>query len=453
MLFYSGFIVEKTTMKKLFGTDGIRGVANTYPLTIDLCRKLARAVYKKFFSNDLRRKTIFIGKDTRISGDIFEHSLAAEFSAMGVDVKLFGVIPTPAVSVLIKKFEADLGIMISASHNPYNDNGIKIFNSLGLKLSDEEELELENLIFNNNEDFNVSNDKFGRIIYDQATPKMYQDIFERVFSLDKEVTNKFNIVIDSSNGALYQIAPYVFQSLGFNVTSLFDTPNGVNINENCGVTHPEALSRAVLNNNADFGIAFDGDGDRVLICDEQGQLLNGEDILAILSLDGTHKEIASTIMANFGFEKYLERRGIKLTKTNVGDRYISEYLRYNSADLGGEPSGHIIIKSHAPTGDGLFAGLKAVEIMLRSGKKFSELRLFKPAPSVCKNVKIEDKSIIENEKIKKIIEDCRSELSGNGKLIVRPSGTEPLIRIMAEGENLDQLNNIVEKISTTIEDA
>lgn len=440
-------------MKKLFGTDGIRGTANVYPLTIDLCRKLARAIYKKFMSTNLQRKTIFIGKDTRISGDVFEHSLAAEFSAMGVDVKLFGIIPTPAVSVLTKKFEADLGIMISASHNPYNDNGIKLFNSLGLKLSDEEELELEDLIFNNNEDFNVSNDKFGRIIYDRTAHKMYQDIFERVFSFDKEVTSKQNVVIDSSNGALYKIAPQVFRNLGFNVVNLFDAPNGVNINDNCGVTHPEVLSRAVLNNNADFGIAFDGDGDRVLICDEKGQLLNGEDILAILSLESGHKEIVSTIMVNFGFEKYLERRGIKLTKTNVGDRYVSEYLKYNSVDLGGEPSGHIIIRSHAPTGDGLFAGLKAIEMMLRSGKKFSELRLFNPTSSVNKNVKVSDKSVIENEHIKELIEDSKGELSEKGKLIVRPSGTEPLIRITAEGEDLDLLNNIVEKISGAIEGA
>ncbi len=438
-------------MKKLFGTDGIRGVANAYPLTIDICRKLARAIYKKFLSNDLQRKIIFIGKDSRISGDVFEHSLAAEFSAMGVDVSLFGIIPTPAVSVLTKKLEANLGIMISASHNPYNDNGIKIFNSLGIKLSDEEELELEDLIFNNNENFNVSNDKFGRIIFDRAAHKMYQDIFERSFSFDKEVTSKLNIVMDSSNGALSKIAPQVFRNQGFNVVSLFDTPNGININDNCGVTHPEILSRAVINDNADFGIAFDGDGDRVLICDEKGQMLNGEDILAILSLEGNHKEIVSTIMANFGFEKYLKRRGIKLTKTDVGDRYVSEYLRYNSIDLGGEPSGHIIVRSHAPTGDGLFAGLKAIEMMMRSGKKFSELRLFEPTPSVNKNVRVADKLIIENEKIKKLIEDCRAELSEKGKLIVRPSGTEPLIRLTAEGEDLDLLNNIVEKISAAIE--
>lgn len=440
-------------MKKLFGTDGLRGTANVYPLTIDVCRKLAQAIYKKFLSHDLKRKTIFIGKDTRISGDIFEHSLAAEFCAMGVDVKLLGVIPTPAVSILTKKFGADLGIMISASHNPYNDNGIKLFNSLGLKLSDEDELELENLIFNDKGDYAVSNDKVGRTTCDHMAPKVYQDEIERHFSFDKEVTNKLNIVVDSANGALSKIAPWIFQNFGFNVVSLFDNPNGLNINENCGVTHPEVLSRAVTNNNADFGIAFDGDGDRVLICDETGQLLNGEDILAILSLEGNHEEIVSTIMANFGFEKYLERRGIKLTKTNVGDRYISEYLRYNSADLGGEPSGHIIIKSHAPTGDGLFSGLKTIEMMLRSGKKFSELRLFDPCPSVNKNVRAADKSVIENEKIKKIIENCRSELSGKGKLIVRPSGTEPLIRITAEGENPNQLQNIVEKISAAIRDA
>ena len=439
-------------MKKLFGTDGIRGVANVYPLTIDLCQKLARAIYKKFLSNDLQRKTVFIGKDTRISGDMFEHSLAAEFSAMGVNVKLFGVVPTPAISVLTKKFDADVGIMISASHNPYNDNGIKLFNSFGLKLSDEEELELEDLIFNNNEDFYVLNDKIGRVINDRAAHKVYQDIFERIFSFDKEVTSRLNVVIDSSNGALSKIAPQVFRNLGFNVVSLFDTPNGVNINENCGVTHPEVLSRAVLNNNADFGIAFDGDGDRVLICDEKGQLLSGEDLLAILSLEGNHEEIVSTIMANFGFEKYLERRGIKLTKTNVGDRYISEYLRYNSGDLGGEPSGHIIIRSHAPTGDGLFAGLKTIEMKLRSGKKFSELRLFDSTPSVNRNVKVSNKSIIESERIKKVIEDCEATLSGNGKLIVRSSGTEPLIRITAEGEDLDLLNNIVEKISAVIKE-
>ncbi|MBO4405228.1 MAG: phosphoglucosamine mutase [Alphaproteobacteria bacterium] len=440
-------------MKKLFGTDGIRGVANVFPLTIDVCRKLARAVYKKFLSQDLKRKTVLIAKDTRISGDIFEHSLASEFCAMGVDVKLLGVIPTPAVSILTRKFGADLGIMISASHNPYSDNGIKLFNSSGLKLSDEEELELEDSIFNDKENYSVLNDKIGRVSYDFAASKIYQDEIERNFSFDKEVTNKLNIVVDSSNGALSRIAPQVFKFLGFNVISLFDNPSGVNINDNCGVTHPEVLSRAVLNNCADFGIAFDGDGDRVLICDEKGQLLNGEDILAILSLEGNHKEIVSTIMANFGFEKYLNRRGIKLTKTNVGDRHISEYLRYNSADLGGEPSGHIIIKSHAPTGDGLFSGLKTIEMMLRSGKKFSELRLFTPSPSVNKNIRVKDKSIIEKEKIKKVISECEKELDGEGKLIVRPSGTEPLIRLTAEGENLDELKNIVEKISAAIEEA
>ena len=453
MLFYSGFVMEKMAMKKLFGTDGLRGTANVYPLTIDVCRKLARAIYKKFLSHDLKRKTIFIGKDTRISGDIFEHSLTAEFCSMGVDVRLLGIIPTPAVSILTKKFGADLGIMISASHNPYNDNGIKLFNSLGLKLSDEDELELEDLIFNDKEDYSVSNDKIGRSLCDHMAPKIYQDEIERNFSFDKEVTNKLNIVVDSSNGALSKIAPWIFQNLGFNVVSLFDSPNGVNINDNCGVTHHEILSRAVINNNADFGIAFDGDGDRVLICDETGQLLNGEDLLAILSLEGNHKEIVSTIMANFGFEKYLGRRGIKLTKTNVGDRYISEYLRYNSADLGGEPSGHIIIKPHALTGDGLFAGLKVIEMMLRSEKKFSELRLFDPCPSVNKNVRVTDKSVIEDEKIKKIIENCKAELLDKGKLIVRPSGTEPLIRITAEGENPDQLKDIVERIFTEIEDA
>ncbi len=441
------------TMKKLFGTDGIRGVANVYPLTIDICKKLSRAIYKKFLSHDLERKTVVIGKDTRISGDIFEHALAAEFCSIGVDVKLLDVIPTPAVSILTKKLRANLGIMISASHNPYNDNGIKLFNSFGLKLSDKEEIELENLIFEDQENYKVINDKIGRITYFFESDEIYKNDIEHHFSFNKRITEKINIVIDSSNGALSEIAPQIFKNLGFNVVSLFNNPNGVNINENCGVTHPEVLSRAVLSNSADFGIAFDGDGDRVLICDEKGEILNGEDVLAILSLEGNHKEIVSTIMANFGFEKYLDRRGIKLIKTNVGDRYISEHMKCNPAELGGEPSGHIIIKSHAPTGDGLFSGLKTIEMMLRSGKKFSELRLFSPSPSVNKNVKVTDKSVIENEKIKKLILNCKNELSGKGKLIVRPSGTEPLIRLTAEGDDLDLLQKIIEKISIAIEKA
>lgn len=437
-------------MKKLFGTDGIRGIANEYPLTIDVCQELARAIYKKFLNNKEDSKTVLIGKDTRISGDMFVYALAAEFCSIGVNVKLLGVVPTPAVSILTQEMKADLGIVISASHNPYKDNGIKLFNSKGLKLSDEEEIELENLIFKDSETYKVVNNKLGRVTCFSQAAEIYQAEIERNFSLDKEVTGKVNIVVDCANGAFSSIAPNVFRNFGFNVVSLFDSPNGTNINEDCGVTHAEVLSRAVVNNNADFGIAFDGDGDRVLISDEKGRLLNGEDILAILSLEGECKEIVSTIMTNFAFEKYLENRNIKLIKTKVGDRNISEHLKYGSAYLGGEPSGHIIIKQHSLTGDGLFSGLKAIEIMLRSGKKFSELKLFTPCPTINKNVRVSNKSIIENEKVKLVIKKCADELVGKGKLIVRPSGTESVIRITVEGNDINLLQNIVNEISNVI---
>lgn len=442
-------------MKKLFGTDGIRGTANVYPLTIEVCLKLAKAIYQKFLKENSEKNfakpIVLIGKDTRISGDIFEHALASAFCAIGIDVKLLGIIPTPAVSILSKKWKANVGIMISASHNPYQDNGIKLFDSDGLKLSDEEEIEIEKFIFDDEKDFNVCGTKIGQVFSADNAAEIYQTEIMNSFSLNKSVTNKIKIVVDPSNGALSKIAPNIFKNFGFNVISVFDSPNGININENCGVTHSEILSKIVLENNADLGIAFDGDGDRVLLCDEKGDLLDGDDLLAILSLEGNHNEIVSTIMTNFGFEKYLEKRKIKLIKTNVGDRYISEYLKYNSADLGGEPSGHIIIKSHAPTGDGLFSGLKAIEMLLRSGKKLSELKLFEKFPTINRNIKVKNKSVLEE--IKKVIEDCKNKIDGQGKLIVRPSGTEPLIRVTAEGQNVTLLNEIINKIADEIENA
>ncbi len=258
-------------------------------------------------------------------------------------------------------------------------------------------------------------------------------------------------MIDSANGALSEIAPKVFKQLGFNVITLANTPNGININENCGVTHSEHIKKAVIQYSADLGIAFDGDGDRVLLCDEKGQLLDGDEILAILSIENESKEIVSTIMSNFGFEQYLKERNIKLIRTDVGDKHVSEYMCQSNAVIGGEPSGHIIIKSHAPTGDGLFSGLKVIESVLKKREKFSQQHLFIPCPVVQKNIRVKDKSVIKNQKVQQIIQAYQNQLTDTGRLIVRPSGTEPLIRISAEGNNLILLNNIVADIEEVIE--
>ncbi len=436
-------------MRKLFGTDGIRGVANEYPITIDVCRQLAGAVVKKFCNSDDKKHVVVIGKDTRISGDIFEHALAASFASLGVDVQLLGVIPTPAVSVLVSKLKADMGIVISASHNPFYDNGIKLFNKFGLKLKDEEEAELEELMTKQSALKTPTHENVGTIRVNENAVDIYIDEIKKSFHFKN---TKLKIVVDSSNGALSRIAPKVFEDFGFDVVSLCDTPNGININDNCGVTHPNTLSEAVVKHHANMGIAFDGDGDRVILADETGHIVDGNQILAILSQINGCREIVSTIMANYGLEKYLRARGIKLIKTAVGDRYISEYMQGNSdAFFGGEPSGHIIIKSHSLTGDGLFSGLKIIEMLIQSEKKCSEFcNVFNLCPTVSNNVRVKDKSVITAENVQRVIHECEQELVGIGKLIVRPSGTEPLIRITAEGENEEKSREIVQRITAAI---
>lgn len=438
-------------MKRLFGTDGIRGVANEYPINFEVCSKLATAIYLKFLKNE-KSPVVLIGKDTRLSGDMLEHAMASTFCSLGVTVKLLDVIPTPAVSILVKKWNASFGVMISASHNPYYDNGIKLFDSCGMKLSDDQEIALEDLISGNSDVEQISQDKIGRVLYfGDIAKKEYCSLIENFYAEKSALTKDKKIVIDSANGSLSYISSEVFKNLGFNVISLHDTPNGININDNCGVMHPETLKHAVLQNNADFGIAFDGDGDRVIICDEKGGLFNGDELLAILSLQDSCSEVVATIMSNFGFEHYLKESGIKLIRTNVGDRYISEYMKDNVANIGGETSGHIVIKSHAPTGDGLFAGLNAISHAITNNVKMSSLHLFEPYPTISENLRVKDKSVISDVRVVKVIEDCKNELGDSGRLIVRPSGTEPLIRITAEGNDLEKLTDVVNRIKESIE--
>lgn len=431
---------------RLFGTDGIRGLANKYPMTVGMCSELAWALTVYF--DLIHGETIVIGKDTRESGDIFEHALAANFASLGVNVRLLDVVPTPAVSVITKNTQASLGIVISASHNPYYDNGIKIFNKSGLKLKDTEELQIEKYMFGK-EEIEVST--IARITYEKHLIDEYTNGIKKRFNIHGQGKR---IIVDSANGAMSFIASDIFRHFGFEVISINDNPNGKNINENCGVTCPNTLIDAVKNNNADLGIAFDGDGDRLILCDENGEIMDGNQILALLALQSP-APIVSTIMANFGLEKYLENQDITLIRTNVGDRYISDYMQaHPKVQFGGEPSGHIIIREHALTGDGLFSGLKVLELYLNSGEnQFSTFsHIFKPIPCLQKNVKIKNKQVMFRSDIDKKIKMYQIQLEGRGRLIVRPSGTEPVIRIMVEGENIEELQKIVSEISGLLED-
>lgn len=445
-------------MRKLFGTDGIRGVANKYPLTTDVCSNLAKVLAERFCDT---QGAVIIGKDTRISCDMLEHALAAAFASLGITAKLIGMCPTPAVSILAKNLDVDLGIMISASHNHFADNGIKIFDRNGLKLTDaeEEEIEmtLENLKNRRADCSEIIGDKLGKIPICPKVLDLYIEKIKNSFSFDKNAVGKMKIVIDSSNGSFSKIAPQIFQDFGFDIISICDFPNGVNINDGCGVTNPDTISRATIDNKADIGIAFDGDGDRLLLCDETGKFFDGDHILAIFTETQNLKnaEIVSTIMSNFGFERYLKGKNIAFTRTQVGDRYISEYMRLSSQALfGGEPSGHIIIREHALTGDGLFAALKTLDCILKSNKKLGELYdIFKPYPVVSRNVRVSEKNVISIPTVVEKVRKYERQLTGRGKLIVRPSGTEPLIRISAEGEDEKELNAVVSDLAHAIESA
>jgi phosphoglucosamine mutase len=419
-------------------------VANEYPLTVDFCWKLAAALVEKFCKSENGRGLVVMGKDTRISGDMLEHALTASLCSFGADVKLLGVAPTPAVSMLTSKLRASVGIMISASHNPFYDNGIKLFNRYGLKLSDEEESELEKMTTNGTRRRVATGADLGRVFGDSSGLDSYRAEIKNSFDF---YNAKIKIVLDSANGSFSNIAPNIFREFGFEVISINDSPNGTNINENCGVTNSHVLSEAVAYHKADVGIAFDGDGDRVFLADENGKILDGDQILAILAKSEENSEVVSTIMSNFGLEKYLTSLGTKLIKTNVGDRYVSEYMRSGDAKFGAEPSGHVVIKSHLLTGDGLFAGLKVIEYMLKSRKKCSQLYLFRPFPTVSKNLRISNKSVLLHSDVKKAIQKFSERLEGRGKLIVRPSGTEPVVRILAEGENPAELQKIVDELS------
>lgn len=447
---YNVMFFRKVFMRKLFGTDGIRGLANTDPVSINISRRLAHAICKMFCT---KTKHVLIGKDPRISGDVFTYALASEFASLGINVTLLGVVPTPALAILTPKFKASAGIMISASHNPYYDNGIKIFNALGLKLKDNEEIEIEKLIFDETSSCPAAlEQEIGIIENGIELINLYTfDLISKFSSLKK---TPLKIALDTANGSFSNIAKEVLEALGFLVISEHDSPDGFNINDKCGVTHPKTIISMTKKYNADFGVAFDGDGDRVLFCTPKGQILTGDHILAIVCEAENLRDtkIASTIMSNFGLEKYLNKRNIKLLKTNVGDRYISECIqRFPEIKFGGEPSGHIIMTEHSLTGDGLYTCLKVSSYLVNGNRTLEELyNVLKLCPSILKNIKVYDKNVIKEPQIINLINEFQSLLQGRGKIIVRSSGTESVIRILAEGDDVIFLKNIVKRLSETI---
>lgn len=449
--------------KRLFGTDGIRGVANSFPMTPEIVLRLGKALgfilNEKNKANSHRPKVI-VGKDTRLSGYLFEQAISSGISSMGADVLLVGPLPTPAIAFLTANMRADAGIVISASHNPYQDNGIKIFDGKGFKLPDEKEMEIEDIILNEDEDILIGSyknigkskridDAAGRYIV------FVKKTFPNSLSLDG-----LKIVIDCANGSGYRVGPIVLEELGSEVVSIGINPDGKNINTNCGSLNPDLLKEKVLESKADLGIALDGDADRVIFCDEKGQEVDGDKILAICTEEMLDRkllrkpEIVATQMSNMGLEFFLNNKGIRLHRTPVGDRYVIETMREKDINLGGEKSGHIIFLDHTTTGDGLLASLQVLAIMKRLEKPLSELaKSIDLFPQILKNVQINEKVPLDSiNGLNDLVSGYSDDLGNKGRINIRYSGTEPIARVMVEGEDKHFINQIASDITNLIEE-
>ena len=444
-------------MARLFGTDGVRGEANV-TLLPEMAYRLGRAATLYFGRESDEQPLILIGRDTRISGEMFASALTAGICSAGGRAMLAGVIPTPAIAYLARRHKAKAGIVISASHNPFHDNGIKFFGGDGYKLPDAVEDELEAIVHQLEQDDNLarpSGDKIGHIEYRTDLLNQY---IEFVLSTCKERFDGMSVVLDCANGAAYEVMPRVLRELGAKVKVIHALPNGVNINDHCGSTHLESLQRAVLENHADFGIAHDGDADRCLCVDEKGQVIDGDHILVMCAQDmikkGTlpYNTVVTTVMANIGFHKAIKAAGGRAEITQVGDRYVLENMLKNGYKIGGEQSGHIIFTDFSTTGDGPITALQVLSSLKRSGRKASDLtNLMTTYPQLLVNVKVATKDgWEENEAIKAAIAAGEQELGSDGRILVRPSGTEPLIRVMAEGPDQAQLDTICHRIADVV---
>ncbi|MDE6182064.1 MAG: phosphoglucosamine mutase [Eubacteriales bacterium] len=445
-------------MGKYFGTDGVRGVANT-ELTPEFVYKLGRSAAYAIIKKENISPTIIVGMDTRKSGDMLEASLIAGMCSIGAKVVCLGVIPTPAVAYLIRKYKADAGVVISASHNPFQDNGIKFFNNKGFKLSDELENEIEDIIDN----------KFDEIPYYEAEKVGHKEINENaildyVDFLANSIDGNFegiNLIIDCANGATYKTAPALFEKLKANTTTIFKEPNGININNNCGSTHMETLCQKVKEGKFDVGIAFDGDGDRCLAVDENGEIVDGDCIMAIcgnyLKEQGKLKKdtIVATVMSNLGLFIMGKEKNIEILKANVGDRYVLEEMLKNDYNFGGEQSGHIIFLDYNTTGDGILTAIQLINIIKKTGKKLSELKkVVNILPQALVNAKVDNKKkydYLKNEDIKNAIAELEKKFEGEGRVLIRPSGTEPLVRVMIEGKDQDILEKEAKNLAQFIE--
>ncbi len=451
-------------MRKYFGTDGIRRIANT-ELSPNLVYRVAKAGAYALAKHTDHAPTILIGRDTRISGTLIESAMTAGFLSYGANVKSLGVIPTPAVAYLTKKLKADAGVVISASHNTYEFNGVKYFSNKGMKIPDDLEEEIEEMMDSEKlNDFTAVNDKIGTSEVRQDLLDEYVYFFRKNFEEDFENFDKDNFVvaIDTANGATSVVAEKVFAALGIKHYIMNNTPNGININENCGSTHLDMLKKYVVENNCNLGIAYDGDGDRCLAVDENGNEIDGDKLLAIISNymkeKGTLKKntVVATVMSNLGLKKYAENNGLNIVQTKVGDRYVLEEMLKNGYNLGGEQSGHIIFLDYNPTGDGILTSLMLIRVMLEKQKSASELcKIIKAYPQVLVNAKVShDKKELykSDEEIQKEIQKLEEEFSGNGRVLIRPSGTEPLIRVMIEGEDQQYIRQKAETLAKLIED-
>ncbi|WP_156298958.1 phosphoglucosamine mutase [Streptobacillus canis] len=451
--------------RKYFGTDGIRGEANK-DLSIDLVTNLGLALgyYLRKDKQPNEKTKIILGTDTRISGYMIRSALSAGLTAMGVNVDFVGVLPTPGVSFLTRTLNADAGIMISASHNPIKDNGIKIFSNSGFKLNDEDELEIEALMDNREELMKhlVHGEKLGRFIFVEDYLRMYRKFLQTTV---KTNFNGYKVVIDTANGAAYRVAAKVLQNLGAEVQVINNIPTGKNINVECGSTHPEKLCEAVKLFNANIGIAYDGDADRLIVVDEEGEILDGDIIVSILALNLQKKEmlnsnkVVMTVLSNMGVEKYLEEHGIRMIRANVGDRYVLEKMRELALNLGGEQSGHVVMLDHNTTGDGVLSSIQLMQAFIESGKKLSELRKeITLWPQDMINVPVakeKKKDWDKNTNLVNFIIEKEEEILGEGRVLVRPSGTENLIRVMVEAKTKETmervLNDIVKKVKEELQ--
>jgi len=441
--------------RKYFGTDGIRGTANIHPMTPEVAMRVGMAVGVAFHRGGHRHRVV-IGKDTRLSGYMLENAMVAGFTAAGVDVFLLGPVPTPAVAMLTRSLRADIGVMISASHNPFEDNGIKLFGPDGYKLSDGLEMEIEKLVDEDLTGRLARAGKVGRAKRVEGDLYRYIEFAKRTYPKDMTLAG-LRVVVDCANGAAYKAAPAALWELGAEVVTINNEPDGLNINLECGSTNPIGLSKKVHEVRADLGIALDGDADRVLIVDEKGKVVDGDQLMALIA-EAWHDEgrltgggIVATVMSNLGLERFLQAKGLELARTKVGDRYVVEHMRQHGYNVGGEQSGHIVLSEYSTTGDGLISALQVLACIQAAGKPASEVcAKFEPVPQVLKNVRFRGGKPLENTDVQSAIDEGRGRLGDAGRLVIRPSGTEPVIRVMAEGDDRGMVEQVVDDIVNAI---